>query len=158
MSKHHSVIIIGAGLSGLYIAWKLQQQEKDVILLEARPRTGGRILSPQIHTHIDSRIDLGPAWVWPQFQPRLQALFSELEIDLFAQYTQGDMLYEQNSQNIQQHTGPSSHQQSYRISGGAEKLTRALSSRLNNASIHLNTPVSAIDQTTLNIQATHKEQ
>ena len=43
MSEHHSVIIIGAGLSGLYTAWRLQQKKQDVVLLEARERTGGRI-------------------------------------------------------------------------------------------------------------------
>ncbi len=158
MCEHHSIVIIGAGLSGLYIAWKLQQQKKDAILLEARPRTGGRILSPQISEDIDDRIDLGPAWVWPQFQPRLSQLLGELKIDLFEQYTQGRMLYEQNSQNIQSHTGPSSHSQSYRISGGAEKLTGALTRRLNDASIFTGTPVSAINQSTLNILTTQNKQ
>lgn len=158
MSKHHSTIIIGAGLSGLYIAWKLQQQKKDVILLEARARTGGRILSPQINEDIDHRIDLGPAWIWPQFQPRLSQLLNELKIDLFEQYTRGHMLYEQNSQNIQQHAGPSSHNQSYRVSGGAEKLTRTLTNRLNDACIFPDTPVTAINQSTLNIQATRDKQ
>lgn len=45
MTEHHSVIIIGAGLSGLCTAWKLHQQQQDVLLFEARERTCGRILS-----------------------------------------------------------------------------------------------------------------
>ena len=39
------VIIIGAGLSGLACAYELMHAGRDVILLEARHRLGGRVLS-----------------------------------------------------------------------------------------------------------------
>ena len=115
MSDHHSVIIIGAGLSGLYAAWKLRD-EHDVILLEARTRVGGRILSPSIGEQHNSNIDLGPAWCWPQLQPRLQKLLQTLNIKTFPQFTQGDMLYETNAGNIQRYSDQSSHQQAHRHS------------------------------------------
>jgi len=40
-------IIIGGGLSGLYAAYLLYQENKSFVLLEARERVGGRILSTE---------------------------------------------------------------------------------------------------------------
>jgi monoamine oxidase len=151
MSEHHSVIIIGAGLSGLYAAWQLQQKNVDVLVLEARERVGGRILSA-------SSIDLGPAWVWPAFQPRLQALITELNINVFPQYTSGDMLYEMDAQNIQRHGGPSSHNQSYRVVGGNQVITDVLREQLSEGSIHLETAVTALSREPLTISATRSGQ
>lgn len=156
MSEHHSVIIIGAGLSGLYVAWKLHKQLQDVILLEARDRIGGRILSPYFNNTPEGGIDMGPAWVWPQLQPKLQQLFIDLDIKIFKQFTTGDMLYELNSNTVERHPRESSHSQSYRISGGGYKLIEALQSRLPQSSIHLNTQVTSISQKPLSIQA-HRE-
>jgi len=148
MSDHHSVIIIGAGLSGLYAAWKLRD-EHDVILLEARTRVGGRILSPSIGEQNNSNIDLGPAWCWPQLQPRLQKLLLALNIKTFPQFTQGDMLYETNAGNIQRYANQSSHGQSYRIVGGCKSLIDKLASEIIDSSIHTNTQVLGIDQQTM---------
>jgi len=47
------IIIIGAGLSGLYLA-SLLEDTYDVLILEARDRVGGRALSIDGH-------DLGPS-------------------------------------------------------------------------------------------------
>ncbi|GAB7551232.1 hypothetical protein NRB_07290 [Novosphingobium sp. 11B] len=44
-AKQADVIILGAGISGLNAAWLLEQQGLKVIVLEARKRVGGRILS-----------------------------------------------------------------------------------------------------------------
>jgi len=152
MNEHHSVIIIGAGLSGLAIARRLQQKQQDVILLEARERVGGRILSASINKQSDARVDMGPAWVWPDFQPRLSKLLTELNVKLFKQYTTGDMLFEQGENNIERYAGQSSHNQSYRIAGGASALIDALQSHLPMPSVHLNTQVISIDQSSLNIE------
>ena len=59
---HTENLIIGAGLSGLYLAYKLEQQGKDYLILEARDRLGGRI-----HDH--DGLDLGPTWFWPGQRP-----------------------------------------------------------------------------------------
>ncbi len=163
-TEHHSIIVIGAGLSGLYTTWQLQQQQQDVIILEARERTGGRILSPQLSDHVDNCVDMGPAWVWPNFQPRLQQLVSTLNIELFKQNTDGDMLYEQDAKTVERYNNQSSHEMSYRIVGGANKLTSTLQASLPDTAIHLNTQVNAIEEQTsttgtiLNISASKNKQ
>lgn len=149
MSEHHSVIIIGAGLSGLYCAWQLQQQQEDVILLEARERTGGRILSAD---YKNSCFDMGPAWVWPQLQPRLNQLTSRLDLEVFKQYTSGTMLYEKSLNEIERYNGQSSHSQSYRIKGGNHQLIKALLTKIPQSKIHLNTIVKEINKDNLEIQ------
>jgi len=152
MNKKQSVIIIGAGLSGLYAAWRLRKKYK-VILLEARPRIGGRILSPSIGKVENSNIDLGPAWCWPQLQPRLNNLTQTLNIEIFSQFTQGDILYETFETKIQRYGGQSSHSQSYRIVGGCISLINRLASELDTSSIHTDTHVLSINQQTLEIIA-----
>ena len=150
MSEHHSVVIIGAGLSGLYCAWQLQQQQQDVILLEARERTGGRILSAD---YKNSHFDMGPAWVWPQLQPRLNQLTVQLELDIFQQYTTGIMLYEKNPDEIERYNGQSSHSQSYRIKNGSHQLIKGLLTKIPESKIHLNTTVHSINEDSLEIHA-----
>lgn len=157
MSEFHSVVVIGAGLSGLYAAWRLQNEGKDVVLLEARERCGGRILSPVINADSNSEnaacVDMGPAWVWPQLQPRLQQLITDMELQLFKQFTGGEMLYERNAQNIERYGGQSSHNHSYRIRGGSHVLTQALQNRLTKSLICLNTQVLTINRENLSISA-----
>lgn len=159
MSEFHSVIVIGAGLSGLYTAWQLQKKNIDVIVLEARPRCGGRIFSPLTGTSNakHSAVDLGPAWVWPQLQPRLQGLITELDISLFKQFVDGQMLYEPQAQGIQKYAGPSSHSQSYRIAGGSRKLIDSLENEMSDSVVHLNTRVTSIEQEGLTIKAVREE-
>ena len=145
-TEHHSIIIIGAGLSGLYTAWNLQQDKHDVIVLEARDRIGGRILSPQIDGNIDGCIDMGPAWIWPEFQSRLQQLLSTLNVGIFKQNTHGDMLYELDANTVERYHDQSSHEMSYRIEGGADKLIKKLQTKLTDNTVHLNTQVSSIEK------------
>lgn len=140
--------MIGAGLSGLYLAYQLLKQDKQVIVLEARDRSGGRMLSAPVHDHADAYVDLGPAWVWPQLQPRLFRLLKELEINVFKQYTHGDILFQQYDGTVQRYSNQSAHAESYRIAGGAQRLTDTLVDKLQANTplrMHFNTRVTAID-------------
>lgn len=144
----NNIIIIGAGLSGLYLAWKLEQTlsaDSRIIILEARERTGGRIRSQQWGESAEGRVDLGPAWLWPQFQPRLARLMEQLHCHSFRQFTEGQMLYETADGTLQQYGGPSSHNQSYRVVAGTVELINALQRQLKRSEIHLHTEVNSID-------------
>lgn len=55
------VLVIGAGMAGLAAARELRRAGRQVIVLEARQRIGGRI-----HTHAawgNARVDLGATWI-----------------------------------------------------------------------------------------------
>lgn len=92
--QHARIIIIGAGLSGLYAAHLLERLGvANVVVLEARDFIGGRIAGMQAAGGSD-RFDLGPAWFWPEQQCALHQLVDGLGLQRFAQYDQGDMLYQ----------------------------------------------------------------
>jgi monoamine oxidase len=63
------------------------------------------------------------------------------------------MLYEVDARNVQRHGGPSSHNQSYRIAGGAAVLVERLKAQLPDSVVRLDTVVKAIQQEPLEIQA-----
>jgi monoamine oxidase len=91
------VVIIGGGLAGIYTAWRLQQSGIDFQLIEARDRLGGRILGETCATseQPEEAFDLGPSWIWLDFQPNIIQLLHSLDLKIFEQYSKGMMVYEQ---------------------------------------------------------------
>lgn len=79
------VIVVGAGLSGLVCAARLVAGGARVRVLEARERTGGRLLGRLVG---DGMFDLGGQW-WTAGQPRLAALADELGIARVPQHRDG---------------------------------------------------------------------
>lgn len=69
-------IVIGSGLAGLTAAYRLQQQGRDVLVLEATDRTGGRVLSFEKNGFI---VDAGPTLITDQYTEYLK-LVEELEL------------------------------------------------------------------------------
>lgn len=57
--NHHKVVIIGAGISGLAAAEKLEENKVDYVILEARDRIGGRIVTSRNGL---APYDLGASW------------------------------------------------------------------------------------------------
>ena len=122
------VAIIGGGLSGLYTAYLLSQMNIDYQLFEARDRLGGRILSTPSP---GPKHDLGPAWMWPDFQPRMTALVAALEIATFAQHTEGATLVERSIHQPPKRTvGWESGNTSMRIHGGVQQIIDALAHKV----------------------------
>lgn len=81
------VIVIGAGLSGLLCARELQRANFSVVVLESRPRIGGRVWSTAEGT------DLGGSWAWPYDSPQVLALGRELGVEPVPQLTDGDAFH-----------------------------------------------------------------
>lgn len=59
--EHHSVVIVGAGLAGLYAAKLLRPHLPDVIVLEATDRPGGRVR--QVDDAVPWPVEAGPQFV-----------------------------------------------------------------------------------------------
>ncbi|MCC6075915.1 flavin monoamine oxidase family protein [Pseudomonas sp. GCM10022188] len=75
------VVVVGAGLSGLSAAWRLAWAGKDVHVLEAGGRLGGRILTRAFST--GTPVELGAAGIGAR-QRRLRQLVGELGLALQA--------------------------------------------------------------------------
>jgi monoamine oxidase len=58
--SHFDVIVVGAGAAGLAAARRLQAAGRSCVVLEARPRPGGRAITDH---SLDAPADLGAAWL-----------------------------------------------------------------------------------------------
>ena len=148
-----STLIIGGGLSGLSLAYRLQNAGHDYKLVEARKRFGGRIKS--LHVRGDA-IDLGPSWFWPG-QVRIASLLDEVGLGFFEQWGDGAQLYEQPDGQVLKNSGFMSMAGSYRINGGTAALTDTLVAQLDPARIHTASPVLTLDDTPVATLASGQE-
>jgi monoamine oxidase len=86
MAEAADVLIVGAGLAGLTAASELTSAGRSVLVLEARDRVGGRVVSEDIG---DGKIvEMGGQWAGPT-QDRLYALATELAVPTFPTYDTG---------------------------------------------------------------------
>lgn len=137
---HTGTLIVGGGLAGLSLAARLQAAGQDYLLVEADDRLGGRILS---HSVDGADFDLGPAWFWPS-QPRMAALVEELGLRVFEQYSQGAILFQDQSGQVHRDHGYASMQGSLRVSGGMIALADGLRNRIADERVQINTRVASI--------------
>jgi monoamine oxidase len=149
------VVIIGGGLSGLVLAYKLLQKNIQTIILEASSRIGGRIQT--INGNLHTPLELGATWV-SDMHPNLLSLMEELGVEKFTQYSKGISLFQTKSfEPPQKFYVPESENPSYRIGGGTQKLIDALIKKLDVNTIHLNSKVISIkeDQNKLSIETSN---
>lgn len=78
-----TVIVIGAGLAGLSAARSLVAAGREVVVLEARDRVGGRTEGG--HLSDGTPIELGGQWIGPT-QDRMYELVAELGLEHFRTY------------------------------------------------------------------------
>ena len=89
-TQQWDVIVVGAGIAGLTCATTLHSAGIRVLVLESASLAGGRVKSlpdPLIGRPL---ADLGPTWVWPDFQPSVSRWLQKLSIATFDQFVDGD--------------------------------------------------------------------
>ncbi len=90
-TRRADVVVVGAGLAGLTAATDLAHAGHSVVVLEARPRVGGRTLNhPVGHGEV---VEVGGQWVGPG-QTRILARAKGLGIKTFKTYTKGEQVFE----------------------------------------------------------------
>jgi len=141
------IVIIGAGLSGLYAASLLASKGMECRVLEARGRIGGRALTKEVLDRPGlGKFDLGPTWFWPQYEPVISHLVKELDLRTFEQHNEGAILFEQSqTTSAERHMLPEGAlQKSVRLVGGVASLVDAIAGTLPRDTIELNTRVTGI--------------
>lgn len=133
------VLVLGAGLAGLTAARHLHQVGRRVTVLEARTRPGGRALTRD-------GVDLGPAWIWPAFQPHVTELVSSLGLETIPQDETGDFLYE-TSAGVQRGVFPKRYGDAARIRGGVGALVQKLAGDLPEGAIRYGSVVTGLNLT-----------
>jgi monoamine oxidase len=137
------IIIIGGGLSGLYLGYKLKKEGFTIQILEANDRIGGRIYTK--HTY-NTSVELGATWLW-RYNSELLKLCKELNVSLFEQNMNGDALFEAiTSDTPQRFKLPPNQEINYRIVGGTSAILNKLSSDFNNDELILNQKVTDINE------------
>jgi monoamine oxidase len=123
--KHKKVIIVGGGLAGLYAAHLLDKQGIPYLLIEAKPRLGGRILGAQNKHNPGHYFDLGPAWVFPH-QKKIQYLAKQLGISLFDHYATGDVLYQTSEHHTPRQIAGAGELHLFKVTRGSQAFISAL--------------------------------
>jgi len=91
--READVVIVGAGLAGLTAARALRTAGREVVVLEARDRVGGRVLNAEVPGHPGVVVEVGGQWVGPT-QERVLALARELRLATVPTHDVGEHLIE----------------------------------------------------------------
>lgn len=93
--KRYDAIVVGAGLAGLTAAHAIRSAGRTVLVLEARPRVGGRNLDHPIGA--GKVVELGGEWAGPG-QDKVLALAKTLGVATFDAYADGNSVYYRSGQ------------------------------------------------------------
>lgn len=144
------ILIIGGGLAGCALADALAQAGRDFILVEAQDRLGGRIKTMRVGA---DHFDLGPAWFWDG-QPRMATAVARFGVQVFDQYAEGELSFEDERGAVHRGQGYASMAGSHRLDGGMRALVEAFSRGLPKGAVRLGQAVSQVRRATDGIEAT----
>jgi monoamine oxidase len=134
--------IIGAGLTGLTLAYLLREKGLKIKIVEARNRVGGRIQTE--YSDLYAPQEMGATWLGKQHE-YLTAFLQELNLETFIQILGKRAVYEAISTSPPQLvTLPPNDAPSYRIQGGTSRLIQALVDKIEVESIFTNQVVQSI--------------
>ncbi len=137
------ILIIGGGLSGIFAAYTLCQENTSFAVLEARERIGGRIFCP-IYQGFYS--DLGPSWYWPEIHPKMAQLIQTLDLKGFRQFEEGLGRFQIHTGAVRTIGGYTMAPPSWRLFGGMTALISKLTQKLPKNVFRLNHPVCKIEK------------
>src|SRR3954453_20284739 len=80
------VCVVGAGFAGLSAAWRLHQAGKEVVVLEARDRVGGRSWTEYLPD--GTQIDRGCGWIGAH-QDHAHRLAAEMGVGTYLTWAAG---------------------------------------------------------------------
>lgn len=91
---HKDCVIIGAGYAGIAAASRLHEAGKNIIVLEARDRIGGRVCS-QILPNSGVTVDLGAQWIGPK-QDNMWNWVKKHQVEVYDCYDSGENFFHYN--------------------------------------------------------------
>ncbi len=142
-TENVDTLIIGGGLSGLYAAFLLSGTRRSFVVLEARNRVGGRILSAE---HEGFFSDLGPSWYWPDIHPKTDRLIRTLGLRGYRQFEEGMGRFQRMDGTVHTVRGYSMEPASWRLHGGMGSLIHTLCHSIPREAIRLDHPVCRIER------------
>lgn len=71
-------VVVGAGLAGLVAATRLAEAGRDVVVLEARDRVGGRLENVTVEGAV---LEMGGQWISPSHE-RMRELVDDMQLTL----------------------------------------------------------------------------
>lgn len=135
------VVIVGAGLSGLLLAYRLKDANIPFQVLEARKRIGGRI--DTVKGTKNTPVEMGATWFHQEHRHFLH-LLSELDIPFYEQFMEGTAFFQAHDGVPAESFVMPDQTPSYRITGGTLELIKKLKSKLDQTDILLDQPVREI--------------
>jgi len=137
------ILIIGAGLTGLTLAYLLRDSGKKVVIAESRSRTGGRIFTVKTK---NKKLEMGATWLGSQ-HTRLTRLLDKMDIPLYEQALGDTAFYEPMSTSPPQLVQlPPNSDPSFKIKHGSQELTDRLLQSIDPDNAYLDTAIQKIIQ------------
>ena len=143
-SVNTDIIILGAGLTGLTLAYNLKKHNINIVLLEGRERLGGRIFTKQNPN--SPPMEMGATWISPQHTLLLD-LLQELGVKTFEQKMGNTAIYEAFSTTPFQLVNlPMSNVPSFRVQQGTHQIIKKLSLNINHHNIFTSQDIKSIEK------------